>query len=126
MECIVCRKVFEAKRSTARYCSVACRVAANRSVTEQPDSVTDSVTVSDSVTDFVTAKLKLPEIPGVKRLGVALSPTGSTCSRFEELPTGVQMDIDSLTEWCAMKRIPFDRDAQVSRAIHYQRYVRAG
>lgn len=50
MQCTLCGKEFEAKRSTARFCSAKCRVAHNRlsvtkSVTINPVSVTkDSVT----------------------------------------------------------------------------------
>jgi len=50
-KCKQCCREFEAKRSTAQYCSPGCRVKANRlSVTV---SVTKSVTVSDSVTPEV-------------------------------------------------------------------------
>lgn len=57
--CEVCGKEFEAKRSTARYCSGACRLKASRvSVTESPLSVTSdeplSVTNELSVTEKVS------------------------------------------------------------------------
>ncbi len=68
MRCLICEKEFESKRSTAKFCSAACRVRHSRSVTETPLNVTDNVTVSplsvtpvpdsvtetDSVTDSVT------------------------------------------------------------------------
>ena len=125
MKCQHCQSEFTAKRSTARYCSAKCRVAASRSVTDEPVSVTESVTVSDGVTPEPVT-VTLPEIPGVKPLGLPLTPTGSTCSSFQDLPKGVRLGIDSLTVWCEAKGIAFDRDAQIERAIHYQRYVKAG
>ena len=45
MKCINCGKEFSSKRGTAKYCSLACRVKANRKV-----SVTESEQVS--VTDI--------------------------------------------------------------------------
>lgn len=45
-KCAYCGQEFDAKRSTAKYCSSKCRVNANRGL-----SVTDSVTPELSVTD---------------------------------------------------------------------------
>jgi len=54
MKCLNCGKEFESKRSTAKYCSAACRVAASRlSVTKL--SVTD-VSVPVSVTNVPEPK----------------------------------------------------------------------
>ena len=66
-KCVVCGKEFESKRSTAKYCSAACRMKAGRvSVTEDvgvsvteplsvtPVSVTSGLSVTDNVTDKVS------------------------------------------------------------------------
>jgi len=66
-KCVVCGKEFESKRSTAKYCSAACRMKAGRvSVTEDvgvsvteplsvtPVSVTSGLSVTDNVTDNVS------------------------------------------------------------------------
>jgi hypothetical protein len=41
MKCIICDKEFESKRSTAKYCSGACRIKSMRGV-----SVTNNVSVT--------------------------------------------------------------------------------
>jgi hypothetical protein len=63
MICQVCSKEFEAKRSTAKFCSPKCRVTASRgvTVTTEPLSVTNSVTESVSVTPNRNAKKVLAD-----------------------------------------------------------------
>jgi len=59
----VCGKEFKGKRSTARFCSGACRLAFHR----RGDSVTDSVT-SETVTPLSVTEVSVPET--VKRVSV--------------------------------------------------------
>lgn len=59
MKCLFCGKEFEAKRRSARFDSVTCRVAYSRvsvtdSVTQPKDSVTDVTVKPLSVTDKVS------------------------------------------------------------------------
>ena len=123
-KCLQCGVGFAGKRSTARYCSAKCRKLAFLSVPVSVPENGKEVSVPDTVS--VLPEIPLSEIPGVKPLGLPLTPTGSTCSSFAELPKGVRVDINSLAVWCKAKGIWFDGDAQVSRAIHYERFVRSG
>ena len=52
MNCINCKKEYEAKRSDSKYCSIRCRVASSRNVTL--NNVTDNKRIN--VTDNVTPK----------------------------------------------------------------------
>jgi len=54
MKCSVCGKEFESKRSTAKFCSGACKLALHRgkiSVTKKEVSVTNDTLKKVSVTD---------------------------------------------------------------------------
>jgi len=56
MKCLNCGKEFESKRSTAKYCSAACRVAVSRL------SATNEVSVTDSVTPVSVTKLSVTDV----------------------------------------------------------------
>ena len=72
MICEYCGKEFEGKRSTAKYCSVACRVKAGRVSVTNPLSVTE--TEGLSVTN-VTDKVSVTDTVSVTPDDVPWSPT---------------------------------------------------
>lgn len=61
--CENCKKEFEAKRGSARFCSDTCRVNFSRvSVTGKPVSVTVSVTkVTDKTVSVTKSEVRVPE-----------------------------------------------------------------
>ena len=78
--------------------------------------------------DVIVKPIVKPLPPGVKPLGLPLSPTGSTCNSFETLPKDVRADIDRLSPAEGEGAGPpgVTRADRIANAIHYQQYVRAG
>ena len=68
MQCLQCKKEFQAIRETAKFCSAYCRVAYSRSVSSSEVSVSKNVevSVSSSINDTLKTKQEVsvstPEI----------------------------------------------------------------
>ena len=75
VECAICGKEFEAKRSTAKYCSDRCRQLAKRRRTDEPAEVAHSSKLVGEITKELKKLRRLDSVDGQLALELAIKIT---------------------------------------------------
>ena len=110
MQCLQCNKEFQAIRATAKFCSIKCKLAYHRSVSNLSVSPKVSVskldndTLSDTLSD--TLKVSVPKddkvsvplsVPDINKVSVPSVPELSVPVAITETPKSEQPNLSKLT-----------------------------